>query len=401
MIGRFHVLGMLGRGGAGAVCAAHDPVLDRKVALKVLLPVFQGPDATHHRERLLREAQVMARVSHPNVVTVFEAGTTTDGCVFVMMELVDGGTLRTWLSERPRSWRDIVHMLRAAGAGLAAAHAAGIVHRDFKLDNILVGADGRPRVSDFGISHWSATAARSTGMRRYNEVLGTVGYMALEQYEGGPTDTRTDVFGFCAATYRALYGHSPFPTDDQAETVKALRAHAVRPRPRMSPIPRSVHRVLVRGLDPDPDRRPSLEEIRQALADRPYPLSRSILVGAFIGTVLGGAYILEGDRRPGAVALDGIRSEHAVQTASAPVTRGMAAATAPSAGPPAGGASPLTSSRQATNAARPVALSRAAGVPPPRLPAPSATATGNAEHPPAAPVADDVPQTPISQSDVF
>jgi serine/threonine protein kinase len=311
MIGRFHVTELLGRGGAGVVCAAHDPVLDRSVAVKVLQPTLRGPEGARLRARLLCEARAMARLSHPNVVTVFEAATTSDGHLFVMMELVEGGTLRTWLAERKRSWREILDKLCAAGRGLAAAHAAGIVHRDFKLDNVLIGFDGRPRVCDFGIAHWSEAHTahpaaspelegdHSEGRERagHHEVLGTPGYMAPEQYDGGPIDARTDVFGFCAASYRALYDSPPFPTDDPAATIKAVRAGAVRARPERSPVPRWVHRVLVRGLHPDARRRPDLAEILAAFGGRRGAPRWALLAGSLaVVTVVASVYA----HKPGA-----------------------------------------------------------------------------------------------------
>jgi serine/threonine protein kinase len=147
VIDRFIVVEELGSGGMGVVLAAYDPGLDRRVALKLLRADHAGDTG---RARLEREAQAMARVVHPNVATVYQAGTVEDQ-VYVAMELVDGGTLRGWLRARPRGWREVLELFVQAGRGLAAAHRAGLVHRDFKPDNVLVGADGRARVTDFGL----------------------------------------------------------------------------------------------------------------------------------------------------------------------------------------------------------------------------------------------------------
>ncbi|HTM19138.1 MAG TPA: serine/threonine-protein kinase, partial [Kofleriaceae bacterium] len=157
---RFVVEEVLGAGGMGVVMAAVDPELGRRVALKVLRPDLAS---ALDQGRLVREAQAMARLSHPNVVTVYDVGRAGDN-VFIAMELVDGQTLRGWLRQRPRSWREVVTVFVAAGRGLAAAHEAGLVHRDFKPDNVLVGRDGRPRVGDFGIV--------ATGVRPDPDALG-------------------------------------------------------------------------------------------------------------------------------------------------------------------------------------------------------------------------------------
>src|SRR5262249_35527848 len=146
VIDKFIVIGEVGAGGMGVVLAGYDPTLDRRVALKLLRTDRVDPGA---RGRLLREAQALARLSHGNVITVFAFGAIEDS-VFLAMELVDGMTLRRWLRE-PRSWRETLAAFVAAGRGLAAAHRAGLVHRDFKPDNVLVGSDGRVRVTDFGV----------------------------------------------------------------------------------------------------------------------------------------------------------------------------------------------------------------------------------------------------------
>src|SRR4051812_48807456 len=153
-IGRYVVLGLVGRGGMGEVYAAYDPELDRRVALKLLAPgggATAGIESDEARARLLREAQAIARLSHPNVVVVHDAGTYR-GRVFIAMEFVEGLTLADWLKERPRAWRELQEVFGQAGRGLAAAHEAGLVHRDFKPHNVMVRADGEVRVMDFGLA---------------------------------------------------------------------------------------------------------------------------------------------------------------------------------------------------------------------------------------------------------
>lgn len=155
-IGRYHVEGPLGSGGVGVVYAAHDPKLGRRVAVKLLRHDRLGHDAEHAGERLREEAQAMARLAHPNVVTVFDVG-EHDGGVYIAMELVEGRSLRDWLADTARPWREVLGMYFQAGRGLSAAHDAGLVHRDFKPPNVLVGHDGRARVVDFGLASTGPT----------------------------------------------------------------------------------------------------------------------------------------------------------------------------------------------------------------------------------------------------
>ena len=193
--GRFVVIGVLGSGGMGVVLSAYDPKLDRNVALKLLRPEVWSAASGGARERLQREAQAMARLSHPNVVTVYEAGQVGDR-EFLAMELVDGETLRAWQRAEPRAWRDALAIYIAAGRGLAAAHAAGLVHRDFKPDNVLIGRDGRPRVGDFGLVSVGAEP---------RTVRGTPAYMAPEQWSAAEDiDARADQFSFCVALWEAI-----------------------------------------------------------------------------------------------------------------------------------------------------------------------------------------------------
>ncbi len=216
-VGRYVILDRIGAGGMGVVYAAYDPELDRRVALKLLrTDRFAAPGHL----RLLREAKALARLTHPNVVAVHDAGTFGDQ-VFVAMELVEGETLRQWLEAGARSWREVLDRLLAAGRGLAAAHAAGLVHRDFKPENVLLGRDGRVRVVDFGLAKALADAAEepaapdsggelASPLTEWGAVLGTPAYMAPEQIRGIAADARSDQFSFCVALYEALYGERPF-----------------------------------------------------------------------------------------------------------------------------------------------------------------------------------------------
>jgi tetratricopeptide (TPR) repeat protein len=255
MIGRFVVLGPLGAGGTGVVLSAYDPDLDRKVAIKLLHGSQWHGSPAVTQERLTQEAQTMARLAHPNVVAVYEFG-AGEGAPYVVMELVDGSTLRGWLGAA-RPWPQVVELFRQAGAGLAAAHRAGIVHRDFKPENVLVGSDGRARVSDFGLAFASADVdARSPGT-----FAGTPPYMSPEQRRGGSTDARSDQFSFCVALWEALHGERPFADD---------RPEAPRAQPKRSEVPGRINAVVARGLAVDPaERWPSMEALLAALARDP------------------------------------------------------------------------------------------------------------------------------------
>jgi tetratricopeptide (TPR) repeat protein len=242
------LLEQLGAGGMGVVHAAFDEKLERKVALK-LVATHRGGAAAH--ERLLREAQAQARLSHPNVVTIYEVGALPEGGLFIAMELVKGQTLRAWQDGRGRAWREIVAVYAAAGAGLAAAHRAGIVHRDFKPDNILLGDDDRVRVADFGLAFAAESETDGTATAGAGLIAGTPGYMAPEQLAGAAVDARTDQFGFCAALYEALHGERPY--------ADLAFAQGARPAPRRSEpdpgYPRWLWDVTMRGLALEPERR--------------------------------------------------------------------------------------------------------------------------------------------------
>ena len=264
-VGRYEVIGPIGAGGMGVVYAARDPKLDRKVALKVLRPEA-SPDAmgVDLRGRTLREAQAMAQLSHPNVLAVHDVGTSGEH-VFLAMELVEGGTLADWLREKPRGWRDVLQMFLPAARGLAAAHAAGILHRDFKPENVLIGSDGRPRVTDFGLAGILA-ATRSNRTASTNAMAGSPAYMAPEQMRGDPLDARADMFSYCVALHEGLYGERPFAGDTLAELQRAIEVGELR-RPRKgSGVPARLRRVLSHGLQAAPaERFQSMQELIAAL----------------------------------------------------------------------------------------------------------------------------------------
>jgi tetratricopeptide (TPR) repeat protein len=279
VLGRYTVLGLLGRGGMGDVYAAYDSQLDRKVALKLLRDRVDD-EGGRGEARLLREARAIARLSHRNVIVVHDVG-SVGGCVFVAMEYVDGQTLFEWLRAEKRSPADILAVFIEAAHGLAAAHAAGLVHRDFKPQNVMVGADGTVRVTDFGLVRTvgeqlppvEAAAGIETdvvaSLTQTGELVGTPRYMSPEQFDRSSTDARSDQFGYSVALYEALYGEHPFSASGRvAELMSAARAGKIREPPDRSAVAPRLRRVLVRGLSVNPsDRWSSMTELGAALLD--------------------------------------------------------------------------------------------------------------------------------------
>lgn len=276
-LGRFVLLQEVGAGAMGRVYAAYDEALDRRVAIKLLREDGPGDE---DRARIHREAKAMARLSHPNVAQIHDAG-EVDGRLYLAMEYIEGDSLDGW--QRDRAWRARLGMYLEAGRGLAAAHAAGVLHRDFKPQNVLIGLDGRPRVIDFGLARPVAEqeavvepvdAFADTGsifgldlsVTRTGTVVGTPGYMALEQFKGQPLDAAADQFSFCVALYEALYAVAPYPRDQLPRLLTALAAHDVAPPPADTEVPGWVHAALVRGLSPEPaDRWPSISALLDEL----------------------------------------------------------------------------------------------------------------------------------------
>ncbi len=290
-IGRYSVVEPLGSGAMGFVYLAHDPDLDRKVAAKVLKKSLSASAA----ERMFREGRTLARLSHPNVVTIYEVGRVGDQ-VFVAMEYVEGGTLRDWMEAHPctdaASVRATLEIFVQAGEGLAGAHASGVVHRDFKPDNVLVSREGEVRVADFGLASppgpdtdttLSSGAGLALGdsdgrLTRTGEVVGTPAYMAPEQMGGSSTDARSDQYSFCVSLYEALCGRRPYAARTFAELQQAL-VEGAPPLALSGGVPRWVSRVVLRGLQTEPnDRFPSMEELLAALRDDPRRRRRSMLL---------------------------------------------------------------------------------------------------------------------------
>ena len=342
-IGRFVVIKRIGQGGMGVIYAAYDDQLDRKVAVKLLRPDGSGTDADGHA-RLMREAQALARLSHPAVIAVYEVGTFEDK-VYVAMEFVDGGTLKQWQGELNRPWREVLETYTVAGRGLAAAHAAGIVHRDFKPDNVLVRKDGAVRVVDFGLARHeydgptpdrdvlqalgessgdnrleladlaesSIVAVSGSGsaaaapLTRTGAIMGTPAYMAPEQHLGMRADARSDQFAYCVALYEALYGFRPFAGSTLPQLRKNVLTGNLQDPPKYTDIPPRVHEVLARGLHVNPDaRHPTMESLLEDLTHNPRALIwRALGLLLVVLVISGAAWMYFADREERAVRAEG------------------------------------------------------------------------------------------------
>jgi predicted Ser/Thr protein kinase len=301
-IGRFRVERQLGAGAMGVVYAAFDPDLERRVAVKVL----RAAPGNVARNRLLREARAMARLSHPNVVTVHEVGTSGEQD-YVATELITGSNLSEWLRAAPRSKREIVDAYLAAGRGLAAAHEAGLVHRDFKPHNVLRSDEGRIVVTDFGLARASHAedgiepvfavdaapmdpGSLEADLTRTGALVGTPGYMAPEQWAGLDVDAAADQFSFCVALWEAVAGQRPF----QGQTIDELRVQVQRPptvTDATEKIPRALRNILMRGLSRHPaERYPTMraliEEIEVARR-RPRRIIAMAMAAAVVLVVIG------------------------------------------------------------------------------------------------------------------
>ncbi|MBC7973595.1 MAG: serine/threonine protein kinase, partial [Myxococcales bacterium] len=308
-IGHFVIEHIIGAGGMGVVVAAHDRLLDRKVAIKVLHQKAYPPGLDHGPARLLREAQAMAKLAHPNVVTVFEAGMHA-GQIFIAMERVEGDTLAQWLRGQPRSAQAIIAIFVQAARGLAAAHAHDLVHRDFKPENVLVGHTGEVRVTDFGLvgkgpRHPAEAAPRDPDPRARDRIpllartltpigtlMGTPRYMAPEHYQHAPVTAQADQFAFCVALYEALYAAPPFHGTTVAELRESVLLGAPTVPTRRRDVPPWLHRAVLRGLARAPnDRWPTMTALIHALTDDPALRRRrrwqALAVVAALSAVLG------------------------------------------------------------------------------------------------------------------
>lgn len=403
-IGRYVVSRVIGMGGMGVVFLATDPTLGRRLVVKLLRAERQT--SSDARRELLHEAQAMARLAHPNVVSVFDAGTYADQ-VFVAMEFVEGATLRAWLEAKPRSWREVLDVFLEAGRGLAAAHDVGLIHRDFKPGNVLIGKDDRVRVTDFGLARVVAhdgknrpstqllaasAATDALPATRTGAIKGTPAYMAPEQFRREPLDARTDQFAFCVALHEGLYGQRPFGRGDFDALARAVLTGALADLPSEGAVPRGLRDLVLRGLSVDPHQRhPSMHALLSALEEvraretatggaaapsvpratarrtRWLPWIAAIAVTGAIGAIGAGSVTL---RRRGSTAGDARPEPTAVRTASAvatPTTAPASASTTPRATPsvdPVGEASaapvaPAPRSSAARASGRPVPRPRA------------------------------------------
>ena len=302
-LGRYALLETIGHGGMGVVWKAYDPLLDRKIALKLLA------SATAAHGTIVAEAQAMARLQHPNVITVYDAGVQAAGgraLAYIAMELVEGRTLKQWLDAAPRPLAERVELFMLAGRGLAAAHDAGLVHRDFKPSNVLLGDDGRVRVSDFGLALFGGGEGAAPGgspaappegaaTTLFSPFAGTPRYMAPEQLHGLPAEARANQFAFCVALYEAVYGTHPFAGDGEP-SVRELRERilALPTPPARSRLAARLAPAILRGLAADPARRwGSMRELLAALEEARGARGRRLMLGAGVGlsilvaTVLG------------------------------------------------------------------------------------------------------------------
>lgn len=315
-IGRFVVLRRLGEGTMGVVLVAYDEELDRRVAIKLLRPSQR--DSAETRSRILREARALARLSHPNVVQVYEVG-EIDQQIFLVLEYVQGQTLRQWLNTHidrhinpvSKVWSDALSLLTQAGYGLAAAHRVNLIHRDFKPENVLIGSDLKARVADFSLAHFAdqtdlpadpcvLTSEEESldcqpsdiHLTQAGKLIGTPSYMAPEQFLGLPVDARSDQFSFCITLYEALYGERPFRGQTIEDIQQQICSGSIQASATKKPsIPAWIHRILLRGLSLSPEERwPSMDALLTALSNNPRKRvwHRTQIAVMATGFVLGG-----------------------------------------------------------------------------------------------------------------
>jgi tetratricopeptide (TPR) repeat protein/predicted Ser/Thr protein kinase len=303
LVGRYVVLARVGVGGMGVVYAAYDPELDRKVALKLLAHPGSSTRHAERRERLLREAQALAKFSHPEIVAIHDVGEHEAG-VWLAMEFIHGMTLGEWANERPRSWQEVLEVMIAAGRGVAAAHDAGLIHRDLKPDNIMVGHDGRVRVMDFGLTRSQSESEPIRTVKSqplpeidllaksltHGHLLGTPAYMAPEQLCNAEITAATDQFAYCVTLWELLYGERPFQGQRPVELARAMLDNRIRHPPNRG-VPSWLRRVCERGLSLDPNKRwPSMQDLLDALGrGQARARGRKVAVGLGLAAALIGA----------------------------------------------------------------------------------------------------------------
>lgn len=328
--GTYEIRGLLGRGAMGVVYDAWDATLERRVALKLLRCHRQ-----RSAERLVREARALARLDHPNVVKIWAAGVHA-GSLYIAMERVEGQNLREWL-RTPRTWSQVLPVMIAAGRGLAAAHEARVIHRDFKPENVLVGWDGRARVVDFGIArispdhpdHLTSSAeitsdseasglsslsgfdlSSSGSLTEKGSLIGTIRYMSPEQHDREPADERSDQYGFCLSLFEAVYGQHPFPARSQAELAAKVgeRNLSFPDELPVPPPPRWLRKLIVQGLSPDPrDRHASMSTLTIELERYPArrrARQRMAAVGSLFAAALSIGVMLPDGRASGQPCID-------------------------------------------------------------------------------------------------
>ncbi len=277
VLGRYVVLSLLGRGGMGEVYTAYDPTLDRRIALKVIHPHADKGSISSARGMLLAEAQALAKLSHPNIIHVYDVGTIDDD-VFMAMEYVEGTTLTSYLRDENHSLTEMLDVFVAAGRGLEAAHAAGIVHRDFKPENVIIGKDGRTRVIDFGIALQARDDVPET-------ISGTPAYMAPEQFAHAKVGPAADQFSFAITLYTAVFGTYPFDGEHDAEISRNIVDGKVRTPPSTPGVSTALRDAILRALSRDPAARfPSMGELLVAI--QPPPSRRRAKIAIAVAALL-------------------------------------------------------------------------------------------------------------------
>jgi tetratricopeptide (TPR) repeat protein len=321
MVGRYMVLRMLGRGGVGTVYAAHDPKLDRQVALKLLHSSRgDGP------ERLVREAQALARLTDPHVVAVYDAG-EIDGQVFIAMQLVDGADLASAVQRRKPSTAQVLDWFVQAGRGLAAAHAAGLVHRDFKPSNVLIDRKGHVAVTDFGLVR--SVAAVDRGLTGMGDILGTPAFMSPEQHDLQPATQASDQFSFCVALWETLFDQHPFVAGDRGsmspfEIGYRIFDGTLIPPPRGARVPRRVIDALTRGLSRDPAKRwPGMTELVGELVAEPGGRAWGSIAAGMAAAAIGGVAVWIAVGREDDAATCRVSAERRTATAWSPAVGGQ------------------------------------------------------------------------------